>query len=60
MGLDNGAMDPRQVTVSSSRRSHFEGGQAALQNPVGWIPLLNSQSEYIQVSQLITPYNGFF
>lgn len=49
MGLDSGAMDPKQVTVSSSRDGHFKGRQAALQSSVGWIPMLNSQSEYIQV-----------
>lgn len=50
MGLDAGLLDPRQVTVSSSKQPHFRGRQASLSAPVGWLPLLNSPSEWIQVS----------
>lgn len=50
MGLDSGLLNPQQVKVSSSKNTNFQGQEAALSAPVGWIPLLNSPSEWIQVS----------
>lgn len=50
MGLDSGLLNPQQVKVSSAKNPNFQGQEAALSATVGWIPLLNSPSEWIQVS----------
>ena len=49
MGLDNGAMNDEQVTVSSSMIDNFHGKEASFSSPKGWTPLTNSPNEWIQV-----------
>lgn len=58
LGVENGQLYPKQVSVSSSSSSSSETENQKpklidllkLSSPIGWKPSLNSPNEYIKVS----------
>lgn len=48
MGLENGKMNPNQVTVSSKMKN-FTPKDASLSSSSGWAPFLASSNQWIQV-----------
>lgn len=56
LGVENGQLHPKQISVSSSSGSVTENQKPKLidllklSSPIGWKPSLNSPNEYIKVS----------